>query len=124
MLEAGTADVGIIAAGVAYAYAREAFPKAWFLKLGMSHPLPYRKVARLFRQVSRVAVVEELDPFIEEQVRALGLPVVGKEAIPADGELDQEIVFAALEPYLKRRPPRRRRPVMPPALRTVVAQRA
>jgi indolepyruvate ferredoxin oxidoreductase alpha subunit len=117
VLEAGTADFGIIAAGIAYQYAREAFPKAWILKLGMSWPLPVQKVAQLYRAVSRVAVVEELDPFIEDQVRALGLPVVGKEAIPADGELDQEIVFAALEPYLKRRPPRRRRPVMPPALR-------
>ena len=117
VLEAGTAEVGIIASGVAYTYAREAFPKAWFLKLGMSHPLPTGKVARLYQQVSRVAVVEELDPFIEEQVRALGLPVVGKEAIPADGELDQDIVFRALEPYLSRRPPRRRRPVFPPAPR-------
>ncbi|MEE4275715.1 MAG: indolepyruvate ferredoxin oxidoreductase subunit alpha [Thermoleophilia bacterium] len=117
VLEAGTVDFGIIAAGVAYAYAREAFPKAWFLKLGLSHPLPYDKVARLYQSVSRVAVVEELDPFLEEQVRALGLPVVGKEAIPADGELDQERVFTALEPYLSRRPPRRRRPVVPPAPR-------
>jgi indolepyruvate ferredoxin oxidoreductase alpha subunit len=117
VLEAGTADFGIIAAGVPYTYAREAFPKAWFLKLGLSHPLPYEKVARLYQSVSRVAVVEELDPFLEEQVRALGLPVVGKEAIPADGELDQELVFKALEPYLSRRPPRRRRPVVPPAPR-------
>jgi indolepyruvate ferredoxin oxidoreductase alpha subunit len=117
VLEAGTVDFGIIASGVAYQYAREAFPKAWFLKLGMSHPLPHEKVARLYQSVSRVAVVEELDPFIEEQVRALGLPVVGKEAIPADGELDPEAVFRALEPFVVRRPPRRRRPVMPPALR-------
>ncbi len=117
VLEAGTADLGIIASGVAYTYAREAFPKAWFLKLGMSNPLPYEKIVKLYRSVSRVAVVEELDPFIEEQVRALGLPVVGKEAIPADGELDQEIVFNALEPYVKRRPPRRRRPVVPPVPR-------
>jgi indolepyruvate ferredoxin oxidoreductase, alpha subunit len=114
VLEAGTADFGIIAAGVPYTFAREAFPKAWFLKLGMSHPLPYEKVARLYESVSRVAVVEELDPFLEEQVRGLGLPVVGKEAIPAEGELDQELVFKALEPYLARRAPRRRRPVMPP----------
>ena len=117
VLEAGTADLGIISAGVAYTYAREAFPQAWFLKLGMSHPLPYRKVARLYRQVSRLAVVEELDPFIEEQVRALGLPVIGKEVIPADGELDQDIVFRALEPFLSRKPPRRRLPVLPPAPR-------
>ena len=117
MLEAGTADFGIIASGVAYAYAREAFPKAWFLKLGMSYPLPYGKVARLYQQVSRVAVVEELDPFIEDQVRGLGLPVIGKEALPADGEFDQELVFRALEPFVSRRPPRRRRPTLPPVLR-------
>ena len=117
VLEAGSSDFGIIASGIAYTYAREAFPKAWFLKLGMSHPLPYAKVARLYEHVSRVAVVEELDPFFEEQVRALGLPVIGKAAIPADGELDQEAVFRALEPYVLRKPPRRRRPVMPPAPR-------
>jgi len=117
VLEAGTADFGIITSGISYVYAREAFPKAWFLKLGMSHPLPYRKVAQLYQHVSRVAVVEELDPFIEEQVRALGLSVIGKEAIPANGELDQDVVFRALEPFLSRRPPRRRRPVFPPAPR-------
>lgn len=117
VLEAGSADFGIIASGVAYQYAREAFPKAWFLKLGMSHPLPYGKVTRLYEQVGRVFVVEELDPFIEDQVRALGLPVVGKAAIPADGELDQDIVFRALEPYVQRKPPRRRRPTLPPAPR-------
>jgi len=115
VLEAGSADFGIIASGVAYAYAREAFPRAWFLKLGMSHPLPYAKVVRLYEHVQRVAVVEELDPFLEEQVRALGLPVVGKAAIPADGELDPDVVFRALAPYLQRKPPRRRRPVLPPA---------
>ena len=114
VLEAGTTDIGIIASGAAYTYAREAFPKAWFLKLGMSHPLPYRKVAKLYDSVSRVFVVEELDPFLEDQVRALGLPVVGKEVIPRNGELNQEIVFDALEPVLKRRPPRRKRPVFPP----------
>ncbi|HET6495429.1 MAG TPA: indolepyruvate ferredoxin oxidoreductase subunit alpha [Thermoleophilia bacterium] len=117
VLEAGSADLGIIASGITYAYCREAFPQAWFLKLGMSHPLPFKKVAKLYQQVSRVAVVEELDPFIEEQVRALNLPVIGKEAIPADGELDQEIVFSALEPFLRRRPPRRRRVQLPAPLR-------
>ena len=78
-------------------------------------PAALRKVAKLYESVSRVFVVEELDPFLEDQVRALGLPVVGKEVIPRNGELDQEIVFDALEPLLKRRPPRRKRAVFPPA---------
>ena len=59
VLEAGTTDIGIISSGVAYAYAREAFPKAWSLKLGMSHPLPWQKVVKLYDSVSRVLVVEE-----------------------------------------------------------------
>jgi len=117
VLEAGTADFGIITSGVVYQYAREAFPDAWFLKLGMSHPFPYRRVAELYEKVSRVVVVEELDAFIEDQVRMLGLPVVGKEAIPANGELDPDTVFQALAPYLETPPPERRLPVFPPAQR-------
>ena len=116
-LQEGTADFGIITSGVVYQYAREAFPEAWFLKLGLSYPLPYHKIADLYEHVSKVFVVEELDPFIEDHVRMLGLPVVGKEAIPADGELDPDIVFAALEPYLEAEPPQRRNPVFPPAPR-------
>ena len=92
-------------------------PQGLVPEAGHVEPAALREGRQALPQVSRVAVVEELDPFIEEQVRALGLPVVGKEAIPADGELDQEIVFSALEPYVKRRPPRRRRPVVPPAPR-------
>jgi len=117
VIEEGTADFGIIASGVVYQYARDAFPDAWFLKLGMSYPLPYRKIADLYERVSRVFVVEELDPFIEEQVRMLGLPVVGKEAVPADGELEPDTIFAALEPLLGAEPPQRRAPVFPPAPR-------
>jgi indolepyruvate ferredoxin oxidoreductase alpha subunit len=113
-VQAGTADFGIIASGVAYQYAREAFPQAWFLKLGLSWPLPVAKIAQLYRSVSRVAVVEELDPFLEEQVRAMGLPVVGKQTLPSEGEFTQEIVFRALEPYLHRRQIGRRRPLAPP----------
>ena len=103
VIEPGTVDFGIITSGVVYQYVQEAFPDVWVLKLGMSYPHPYRKIAELYEKVSRVAVVEELDPFIEETVRLLGLPVIGKEAIPADGELDQDMVFEALEALPRRR---------------------
>ncbi|MDR1823805.1 MAG: hypothetical protein LBR27_00460 [Bifidobacteriaceae bacterium] len=105
VLEPGTSDFGIIASGVGYQYAREAFPDAWILKLGFANPLPYGKILELYGQVSRVAVVEELEPFIEDQVRAMGLPAIGKQAIPIEGELDQTIVRRALEPYLEAEPP-------------------
>jgi indolepyruvate ferredoxin oxidoreductase alpha subunit len=117
VIQEGTADFGIISSGVVYQYAREAFPEAWHLKLGMSYPLPYHMIADLYERVSKVFVVEELDPFIEDHVRMLGLPVVGKEAVPADGELDPDVVFAALEPYLTAEPPERRSAVYPPAPR-------
>ena len=117
VLTEGTADYGIITSGVVYQYAREAFPEAWFLKLGLSYPLPYRKIAALYEKVSRVFVVEELDPFIEDHVRMLGLPVIGKETVPADGEFDPDIVYEALQPYLDAAPPERRSPVFPPAPR-------
>ena len=116
-IEPGTMDFGIITSGVAYQYVREAFPEAWVLKLGMSYPHPYHKIAELYEKVSLVAVVEELDPFIEETVRLLGLPVIGKEAIPADGELDQDLVFESLQPYVGSAAPEHRGPVYPPAPR-------
>lgn len=114
-LETGSLDLGIIASGVTYQHAREAFPDAWFLKLGMSWPLPTDKIARLYAAVSCVAVVEELDPFFEEQIRALGLSVVGKQVILADGELTPGQVRAALQPFVGRRQAGRRRPTAPPA---------
>ncbi len=117
IIEAGKSDIGIIAGGISYVYAREAFPDAWFLKLGMANPLPYAKIARLYQHVSRIAIVEELDPFLEEQVRAMGIPVVGKEALPSEGELDAATVFRALEPFFSRKAPARRRPSLPPAPR-------
>ena len=95
-IEMGDPALGIIASGVAYQYAREAFPQASFLKLGMTHPLPEALVRDFAGRVQRLVVVEELEPFLEEQVRALGLAVTGKQALPRTGELAPEIVRQAL----------------------------
>ena len=91
-LEWGDRKLGIIAAGVAYQYAREVFPNASFLRLGMTNPLPRRKIREFAGQVEQLLVVEELDPIIEEQIRAMGIPVVGKEKIPVLGELNPDVV--------------------------------
>ncbi len=73
--EMGDRSLGIIASGVAYQYAREAFPEASFLKLGIVWPLPPERIRRFAAQVDRLFVVEELDPFLTEQIRALGVVV-------------------------------------------------
>jgi indolepyruvate ferredoxin oxidoreductase alpha subunit len=97
-IEPGDPRVGIVAAGAAYMYAREAFPMASFLKLGMVYPLPSRLVERFRAMVDRLYVVEELDPFIEEQIRLLGVRVDGgKDVVSMIGELDPGSVARALD---------------------------
>ena len=86
--------LGIVTDSIAYQYARDAFPQASFLKLGMPYPLPRDLVLSFARQVEMLLVVEELDPFLEEQIRALpGLPPVrGKDVFPSIGEFSSELV--------------------------------
>ena len=91
-------DLGIITGSVAYQYAREVFPNASILKLGMSYPLPMQMIADFARRVKRLVVLEELDPFIEEHVRLAGIPVEGKSIFPLCGEFTPTIVRnAAIE---------------------------
>ncbi|MBI2918526.1 MAG: indolepyruvate ferredoxin oxidoreductase subunit alpha [Chloroflexi bacterium] len=98
-MEPGDRKVGIVASGIGYQYAREVFPEASFLKLTMTHPFPKRLVQEFAREVGAhgrapLLVVEELDPFLEERIRALGIPVVGKEAFPPTGEFNTDVVEA------------------------------
>ena len=75
IIENRSSDLGIITGGIAYQYAREVFPNASILKLGMVYPLPYRMITGFAARMKRVIVMEELDPFIEEQVRLMGVEV-------------------------------------------------
>jgi len=88
----GGKKLGIVSSGVAYQYAREVFPEASFLKLGMTYPLPRRMVRDFASKVERLIVIEELDPFLEENIRAMGIEVSGKEFISRTGELNTLIV--------------------------------
>jgi indolepyruvate ferredoxin oxidoreductase alpha subunit len=72
--------VGVITAGVAYMYAREALGESVdFLKLGMVYPLPEKLIRDFAAAHDEIYVIEELDPFIEEHCKALGIAVKGKE---------------------------------------------
>jgi indolepyruvate ferredoxin oxidoreductase alpha subunit len=91
-VEPGERDLGVITSGVAYQYAREVFPDASFLKLGITHPLPGELIRRFATSVDRLVVIEELDPFLEENIRAMGVEVSGKDFIPLVGELSSDVV--------------------------------
>jgi indolepyruvate ferredoxin oxidoreductase alpha subunit len=86
-VEEGTGDVGVITAGVSYQYVKEVMPDASVLKLGMVYPLPKQQIRDFAAKYSTLYVVEELDPFIEEQIRAMGIRVIGKDKLPLCGEL-------------------------------------
>jgi len=88
----GERNLGVISSGVAYQYAREVFLNASFLKLGMTYPLPQDLMRQFAAGVEKVIVVEELDPFLEENIRAMGIEVMGKEFVPRVGELNPLIV--------------------------------
>jgi indolepyruvate ferredoxin oxidoreductase alpha subunit len=93
----GDPKVGVISSGIAYEYARDAFPDATFLKLGMSFPFPARLATAFCKRFDTVYVVEENEPFIEEQLRYIGITnIVGKDRIPLCGELNQRIIRDAV----------------------------
>lgn len=89
----GNGGPAMITSGIAYHYAREVFPDAPVLKLAMTNPLPRRKVCEFARRHEEVIVVEELDPFVEDQMRSWGITnTKGRDLLPRIGELSPEIL--------------------------------
>lgn len=88
--------IGVITSGIPYQYVREALPDASVLKLGMVHPLPERMIRDFAAQVDTLYVVEELDPVIETQVRAMGIACKGKELFTLLGEYSANMLREAV----------------------------
>ena len=86
-IETGAGEVGVITSGVSYQYVKETLPDADVLKLGMVYPLPKQLIREFAAKYKTLYVIEELDPFIEEQVRAMGIEVIGKDKLSICGEL-------------------------------------
>ncbi len=84
--------LGIITSGVAYEYVRDIWPEASVLKLGWSYPFPDDLLRRFASQLQRLLVVEELDDFLEEHVKALGIKCEGRSFVPGIGELSPTVL--------------------------------
>lgn len=97
VMEINDPKIGVITSGVSYQYTKEVFPNYSYLKLGMVWPLPKKVIRDFFAKVKKVIIVEELDPFFETEIRAMGLKIYhGKDLIPNTYELNPEIVEKSL----------------------------
>ncbi len=97
-VEEGDRSRGFITSRVSYLYVKESFPEAAVLKLGVCWPLPEQKIRAFAASVDELIVVEELDPFLEIHIKAMGIACRGKELVPNRGELNTAIVRAAIDP--------------------------
>jgi indolepyruvate ferredoxin oxidoreductase alpha subunit len=110
----GSRTLGIIASGAAFMHAREAAPDASFLKLGLTYPLPLKKIAAFVAPLERCVVLEEGDPFLYQALRAEGLAVEGKPDLFRQGELSVDRVRRILAHDTSPEP--QRAPGKPPQL--------
>lgn len=86
-------SVGFITSGIPYQYVKEAMPNASVLKLGLVNPLPKKLIEEFASKVDKLYIFEELEPVIEEQVKAWGISkAVGKEIFTVQGEYNAEMI--------------------------------
>lgn len=91
-IEWGDRKVGVITSGISYQYAKEALGDVSFLKLGMVYPIPEKLIREFASGVETLYVIEELEPFIENQCLKLGLNVKGKVLLPMVGEYSASLL--------------------------------
>jgi indolepyruvate ferredoxin oxidoreductase alpha subunit len=91
--EINDTKIGIVASGMCYTYAKEVFKDdASYMKLGFTNPLPMEKIKEFASKVDKIYVIEENDPFIEEQLKANNIKCHGKDIFPSYGELTPDVI--------------------------------
>ena len=98
--------IGVISSGICYQYAKEALgDRVSYLKLGCVNPLPIELIKNFAANCDKVYVLEELDPFIEEHCKQIGIDVIGKDAFTLQGEYSQnliaKVIFGETKPTMK-----------------------
>ena len=95
-VEMASKDIGVVTSGISYQYVKEAMPDASVLKIGMVHPIPEKLIEEFASKVKTLYVVEELEPFFENQIKKMGIKVIGKEKLPVIGEFSAQLVAEKL----------------------------
>ena len=92
-MELNGTKVGVISASIAYEYAKDAFPAdTSFLKLGLTNPLPMDLIRSFAEKVEKLYIIEELDDFMESQIRAAGIACEGKSLTGKLYELNPQLL--------------------------------
>jgi indolepyruvate ferredoxin oxidoreductase, alpha subunit len=91
------ADTLIITSGMSYENTKEVNPSASILKLGMIWPLPIDKIRILSERYSKIIVIEELLPFIEDTLRSHNIYAEGKKYFPFTGEFTVDSIIKSLQ---------------------------
>lgn len=118
-VEYGDKKIGIITSGMCYNYVKEAFgDSVSVLKLGMTYPLPVKLIRDFAENVEKLYVIEELDPFIEEHCRNIGVNVIGKDLFPMCYEFSTGLIKELItgEKTVEFDEPEEEVPVRPPVL--------
>ncbi len=92
-IEYNDTKIGVITNGISYQYVKEAMPEASVLKLGLTYPLPENKIKEFAAKVDKLLIVEEGDPFFEDQITVMGVKIDhGKDLFPLVGELSAAFI--------------------------------
>ena len=90
-MELKGSKTGVITASIAYQYAKDVFPEdTSFLKLGLTNPLPMELIREFAAKVETLYVIEELEGFMEEQIKAAGIDCIGKALVSNMYELNPQ----------------------------------
>ena len=95
-IEMGDASIGVITSGVTYNDVKEALPDASVLKLGLIYPLPEQTIREFAGKVDKLYIVEELEPFFETEIKAMGIEVIGKDIFTVQGEYGANMISKAI----------------------------
>ncbi|MBQ3108264.1 MAG: 4Fe-4S binding protein, partial [Clostridia bacterium] len=79
--------LGVITSGSAYNYVKDALPEASVLKLGLAYPLPEKLIREFAAGVEELVIIEDMEPFYEDAIKAMGIPCSGKDKTGVQGEL-------------------------------------
>ncbi len=116
-VEYADSELGIITSGTCYQYVKEVFgDSVSVLKLGMVNPLPKELILDFASKVKRLVVIEELDPYIENFCKSIGLSPDGKNILPVCGEFSQSLIARALGADEKKYQTVDQMPVRPPVM--------